>query len=355
MLNIRDAYKDTRFYPGVDRQTGYRTKGVLCAPIVNGSKVDAIIQAINKKGPKQSLKSAAVAGSMGSGAEEFYSFTTVDETMLTFMASEAAVCLRNANIMDDQLATAKKSTMMTKLLTTFTAELDVKKAVESIVTCATDILDADRVSLFLVDNDDLVINVSSDVKGFRFPKTLGVAGYVVQSGKIINVKDAYDFAHFNPEVDKKSGFLTKTILCGPVLNARGETIAVLQAVNKRSGDQTFTTEDEALLVGLSGQAGIGLQNAQLYDGERYQRALNKTLLDVATAVSSELDSHTMFQTIMDSARSLMHCDRCSLFLIDHDTKEFWSFVTDSEVQFRFPVTKGVIGESLKNNKVRAEG
>jgi GAF domain-containing protein len=352
LLNIPDAYKDTRFYPGVDRQTGYRTKGVLCAPIkfAGEEKVEAVIQAINKLGASSGIQ-RSVQHSFGNSDQEFCSFTETDESMLVYLANEAAICLKNARMLEQQVQNAKKAAMMTKLLTVFTAELDVKKAVGNIVECATDILDADRVSLFLVDNDDLVCNFSKDVVGFRFDKTKGVAGQVITTGKILNVEDAYDFAHFNQEVDKKSGYITKSILCGPVLNANGETIAVIQAVNKRSGNYVFTQEDEALLVGLTGQAGIGLQNAQLYDGERYQRALNATLLDVATAVSSELDSHTMFQTIMNSARSLMQCDRCSLFLVDHDTQEFWSFVTESSgVEFRFPVTKGVIGESFKNSE-----
>ena len=62
-------------------------------------------------------------------------------------------------------------------------------------------------------------------------------------------------------------------------------------------------------------------------------------------MSSNLETHAMFQTIMDSAQSLLHCDRCSLFLIDHETEEFWSYVTESDgVEFRFPMSKGIIGQ-----------
>ena len=65
LLNVRDAYKDTRFYPGVDKQTGYRTKGVLCAPIkfgqgAKGGRVEAVIQAINKKAPKVRRRAGGV-------------------------------------------------------------------------------------------------------------------------------------------------------------------------------------------------------------------------------------------------------------------------------------------------------
>ena len=199
--------------------------------------------------------------------DEFFSFTKSDESMFSYLAAEAAMCLKNAKFVEDTSKNAEKNAMMSKLLQAFTTDLDTYKAIEKIVECAADILDADRVSLFLKEKDELVCNVSKDVKGFRFPATRGIAGQVVQNGKVLNVIDAYDFAHFNPEVDQKSGYLTKSILCGPVINSRGETIAVLQAVNKRKGD-FFTAEDEKLLVGISNQAGIGLQNSRLFESER---------------------------------------------------------------------------------------
>ena len=64
-LNIRDAYKDDRFNPSVDKKTGYKTSTILCVPIniqvvdesssnstVMATKMVGIIQVINKNGPK---------------------------------------------------------------------------------------------------------------------------------------------------------------------------------------------------------------------------------------------------------------------------------------------------------------
>lgn len=219
------------------------------------------------------------------------------------------------------------------------------------VGCAVDLLDAERVSLFLKQGNELVCNVSMDInKGFKIPLTKGIAGHVATSGKVLNVGDAYDCPYFNPSVDHKTNFITKSVLCGPVFTADGETIAIIQAVNKKSGE-AFGPDDEAILKGISNQAGIGLRNARMFEAEKYQKALNASLIEVATAVSSNLDTQQMFQTIMDSARSLLSCDRCSLFLIDHDTDEFWSYVTESEgVEFRFPLDKGIIGEVAKTEK-----
>ena len=46
----------------------------------------------------------------------------------------------------------------------------------------------------------------------------GLAGHVVQTGETINIKDAYNDKRFNPNVDKKTGYRTKTILCMPIKN-----------------------------------------------------------------------------------------------------------------------------------------
>ena len=43
--------------------------------------------------------------------------------------------------------------------------------------------------------------------------------------------------------------------------------------------------------------------------------------------------------------------RCSLFLVDHETEEFWSYVTESDgIEFRFPITKGIIGQVAKEQR-----
>ena len=48
-VNIRDAYEDDRFNKEVDAATGYRTKTVLCYPIIDSNdEVMAVIQLINK-------------------------------------------------------------------------------------------------------------------------------------------------------------------------------------------------------------------------------------------------------------------------------------------------------------------
>lgn len=48
----------------------------------------------------------------------------------------------------------------------------------------------------------------------------------------------------NPAVDKQTGFVTKSILCMPVTNAKGKVIGAYQAINKLNADGTAGTFGE---------------------------------------------------------------------------------------------------------------
>jgi len=52
----------------------------------------------------------------------------------------------------------------------------------------------------------------------RIPVGEGVAGWVAQHDQVVNITDAYTDARFNTEIDRRSGYRTKSILCGPINN-----------------------------------------------------------------------------------------------------------------------------------------
>jgi len=78
ILNIPDAYADSRFNPDVDAQTGYRTRNILCLPIRNKSgKIIAALQLLNKR----------------SGI-----FTPEDVDFLLTLSDHTALALENAQL-----------------------------------------------------------------------------------------------------------------------------------------------------------------------------------------------------------------------------------------------------------------
>lgn len=55
----------------------------------------------------------------------------------------------------------------------------------------------------------------------RFNRDRGIAGTVARTGVTINVTDAYNDARFNKEIDQKTGFITRSILCMPIMGVDG--------------------------------------------------------------------------------------------------------------------------------------
>ena len=149
-----------------------------------------------------------------------------------------------------------------------TAELDLDVLLAEIISVTTKILAAERGSLFMYDPDadelwSRVAGGQESHETIRFSASAGIAGACMTSGECINIPDAYEDSRFNQDVDKRTGFLTRTILCMPILSKTGKKIAVVQVLNKRVG--TFTEQDEARLSAFSAQAAIALENAQLFE------------------------------------------------------------------------------------------
>jgi len=98
-------------------------------------------------------------------------------------------------------------------------ELDHTQVLEKIMEASYFILSADRVSLFEVDStaNELVMTHSrDDLKDMRVPMGQGIAGYVATEKKLVNVYDAYSDPRFLPEVDERTHYRTKSVLCSPI-------------------------------------------------------------------------------------------------------------------------------------------
>ena len=182
---------------------------------------------------------------------------------------------------------------LVKISRSITALTDIDELLYVIAEETKNAMQADRCTVFLWDKDsnELWSKVALGVenKEIRFPADKGLAGYVVQTGETLNITDAYSDSRFNPEVDKNTGYKTKTILCMPIMNNNHEIIGAFQVLNKIDG--IFTKNDEDLLIAIGGSASIALENAQLFDQQlqmyREQKLLFESFIDtLATSVDA---------------------------------------------------------------------
>ena len=154
-------------------------------------------------------------------------------------------------------------------------------------------IQADRCTVFMLDKDKnelwSKVALGMDSQEIRFPADKGLAGYVVKTGEPLNIPDAYSDPRFNPDIDKETGYHTKTILCMPIKNNNQEIIGAFQVLNKLGG--VFTKGDEDLLVAIGGSASIALENAQLFEQQKElykeQKVLFESFIDtLATSIDA---------------------------------------------------------------------
>ena len=135
-------------------------------------------------------------------------------------------------------------------------------SLQSLITReAKELLQADRVSIFLFDRDncELWSAISQEGKIMRFDARLGIAGAVALSGQTINVVDAYQHPLFYKEVDVETGYQTDTLLAVPLHSLDGAVIGVGEATNKLGG--SFTAEDAEILATLAARLADVLENS----------------------------------------------------------------------------------------------
>ena len=230
----------------------------------------------------------------------------------------------------------------------------VDEILESLVEIATFEMQAERGSLFI--NDPLTNELYSRValgmqrREIRVMNDSGIIGNVYQSGKGVIIKNAYEDERFDKSIDESSGFHTKSILCTPLKNVKGEIIGCTQVLNKKKG--YFTKADMLFLELITSQAAIALQS-NLYV-EKVQKAHEEEMefTDIISDITGEIKIDTLLKKVMEEATRILKADRSTLFLNDEKTNELWSQVGQGlgTTEIRLPNHAGIAGTVFQTNK-----
>lgn len=179
-------------------------------------------------------------------------------------------------------------------------------------------LEADRCTVFLLDTEKnelwSKVALGVDLQEIRFSANLGIAGYVVQTGETINIADAYNDKRFNKEIDNKTGYETKSILCMPIRNMSHEIIGAFQVLNKKGGH--FTQKDEDLLIAIGSSAGIALENATLFNKQRQfieeQKRLLSSFIDTLSFSIDARDKITAGHSERVTKYAVLICEKMQM-------------------------------------------
>ena len=158
------------------------------------------------------------------------------------------------------------------------APFDLDTMLSEVVDAAREVLDADRATVFLFDeqNDELVVRVGTGLEQIRIPADTGIVGESAQTRQIINVPDCYADPRFNRAIDKQTGYRSRCMLTIPLIGYEESLVGVLQILNKNEG--VFDEKDEFVAQALAAQAAVVLHRAkiteQIIASERLDREIS---------------------------------------------------------------------------------
>jgi Nif-specific regulatory protein len=158
------------------------------------------------------------------------------------------------------------------------SERNLETLIELLVNRIPRVLGAERGTLLLHDPEraELWSRLAGGLdKGMviRLPDDSGLAGACFHGNASVNVADAYADPRFNQEVDRETGFTTRSILSLPLRDAGGVPIGVVQVMNRPGG---FGPDEEAFCSLLAAQVGIAVASAHAFERlRREQDALQR--------------------------------------------------------------------------------
>ena len=225
---------------------------------------------------------------------------------------------------------------------------DLDDLLELILGKLTELVEADRATLYLLDeaSDELVSRmvVGEQVRSVRMKVGHGIAGLVAQTGKALRVRDAYSDARFERDWDVLTGYRTSSILAAPLKNHVGRTIGVIQILNKRDAVE-FSTEDEAILSALSTQAAVAIDNSRLFlsliqknkqlldtKGELERRLRDLSLLfELERATGRATTLEQLAQPLLSLSAKSTEARGAALLVAEEESGDLVEYVYDAEV------------------------
>jgi len=297
---IEDIREDVRYVENIGRRSAHlKWPSILAIPLKAADRLIGLIY-IEHPEPK--------------------AFLTPDLEFVSAFAAQAAVAVDRAQQSQSRIQELER---LNEVSRSVVRVLDLDQVLVSILREATHMLDVETGSVLLVDRetDELVFRLSvQEGRRVHISQRLrvgqGVAGWVVQHGEPLLIRDVHQDPRWYGEVE--NGFSTRSILCVP-LKIDHQVIGVLQALNKK-GPAGFTDRDLALLSAFATSATVAIENARLFAEARHARELH-ALNEMSAVLGSTLELQVLLRTGLAKVLDVMGVEAGAVSLVDNATGE----------------------------------
>jgi adenylate cyclase len=300
-----DFYDDPRSVNAkkVEERIGYRTYSLLAMPLLNEEtgELIAVVQLINKLKPNHQDY-----GTLDEQIDKV-GFTQADEQIFREFAPSIRLLLESS--LSFYAATQRQraaTALMNAVNALSQSSLDLDDTLKLVMDQAQELMQADRSTLWLIDEDKDELWTKTPIRGdhieIRIPRTAGFAGIVAQSGEpLLAPFDIWDdpradLCRLCRQIDQSTGYRICSLLCMPVFNSDHKLIGVTQLINKKRPGEfppynpddwpqapeqwkaSFSQTDMEFMKAFNIQAGVALQNAILFSEVKQQETRHKDIV-----------------------------------------------------------------------------
>ena len=206
----------------------------------------------------------------------------------------------SVEILERQLKVYKGLVEVSALINSIT---DSRELLPAILAVARRVMEVEAASLFLTNvGGDLELATASGGPGMpaggakiTVPRGRGIAGWVLEHSEALLVPDAYADPRFFPDVDKATGYRTRSILCVPLVR-KGQVIGVLQVLNPIAR-QAFDETDLEAFMAYANLAATAIDKLRTIERQREQQRVAQEF-----AFAREIQASFLPQTLPRLAR-----------------------------------------------------
>ncbi|MDM8520918.1 GAF domain-containing protein [Anaerolineales bacterium HSG6] len=250
-LIINNVAKDPRWHTAFDEETNFKTRDVLCVPMISAERIVGVIEVINKK--------------------DGLAFVEEDVTLLNSFAIQSAIVIENAQIFTrtDQALSERVQELQTLQMfdQQLQRSLELEKVVDISLIHAMDALGVTigtmgvfkrhtRSGIYLMAQYGMVEEMRR-YKTDMWLVTTGVIGRVARTGEVALIDDVTNDDDYLQK--SRSG---RSMLIVPVIRDD----RVIGVIDLESTSTSYFTDDDVTFVQLlASHAAIAIENAQLFE------------------------------------------------------------------------------------------